>query len=206
MATHASRQVHYGVAASLDGYIAGPNGEADWITMDPDIDFGQIMARFDTLLIGRKTFTGMVEPGKKVPSSRGMKTLVFSRTLDAAAYPGVTIVSDRAAEAIAGLKASPGKDIWLFGGGELFRSLANLGLVDSVSVALMPVLLGGGLPLFPASTERLPLKLVSQRVYEKSGIVSLEYQVVKDKPSTRSSSGPRASTRARRKGSAQPAP
>ena len=55
MATGEARQVHYGVAASLDGYIGGPNGEADWITMDPEFDFAEVFARFDTLLMGRKT-------------------------------------------------------------------------------------------------------------------------------------------------------
>ncbi len=125
----------------------------------------------------------MVKPGKQAPSTPGVKTLVFSRTLDPASYPGVTIVRDRAAETIAELKASPGKDIWLFGGGELFTSLANLGLVDSVSVALMPVMLGAGRPLFPASARRLPLQLVRQQVYQKSGIVSLEYEVVSNNKS-----------------------
>jgi dihydrofolate reductase len=189
-----SRQVRYGVAASLDGYIAGPNGEADWITTDPEIDFAQIWSRFDTLLIGRKTFVTMVKPGQQAPSMPGVKTVVFSRTLDAASYPGVTIVRDRAAESIAEMKASPGKDIWLFGGGELFTSLANLGLVDSVSVALMPVMLGAGRPLFPASARRLPLQLVRQQVYKHSGIVSLEYQVVskgKSRPRPARGKGPK---------------
>jgi dihydrofolate reductase len=105
--------------------------------------------------------------------------VVFSTTLRAEDYPGVTLVRDRAAQAVADLKAAPGKDIWLFGGGDLFRSLASLGLVDAVSVAIVPVLLGGGTPLFPAPAPRLPLKLTSQRVYEKSGIVSLEFDVMK---------------------------
>ena len=186
-----SRQVHYGVAASLDGYIAGPNGEADWITMDPDIDFGEITARFDTFLIGRKTFTTMAKPGKR-HASGGMETYVFSRTLNPADYPGVTMVSDGAAEVVAGLKRKPGKDIWLFGGGDLFRSLARMGLVDSMSVALMPIMLGGGLPLIPASSERLPLKLLKHHVYPKTGIVSLEYQVITSQAvqsTRRSSSG-----------------
>ena len=179
MAAQPVRKVHYGVAASLDGYIAGPNGEHDWITMDPDIDFGAIFSRFDTLLIGRKTFAGMAKPGKKVASPGGLRTVVFSRTLDPALYPGATFVADDAAGAVAKLKAQPGKDIWLFGGGELFRSLAGMGLVDTMSVAVVPVMLGGGLPLFPAPAGRVPLKLLKQQVYEKSGIVSLEYELLR---------------------------
>ena len=178
MTNASGRRIHFGVAASLDGYIAGPNGEADWIVHDPEIDFAAIWARFDTVLVGRKTFARMVKPGQKAPAMPGIRSVVFSRTLDSALYPGVTIVSDRVEEFVADLKAAPGKDIWLFGGGELFTSFAAMGLVDTVSVAVEPVMLGGGLPLFPLSKIRLPLKLVKHRVYEKTGIVSLEYEVV----------------------------
>ena len=179
MAAQPGRKVVYGVAASLDGYIAGPNGEHDWITMDPDIDFGEMTARFDTLLMGRKTFAGMAQPGKKVEWPGGQKIIVFSRTLDSSLYPGATFVADDAAGAVTKLKAQPGKDIWLFGGGELFRSLAGMGLVDSLSVAVIPVMLGGGLPLFPPPAGRLPLKLVNQKVYEKTGTVALEYELLR---------------------------
>ena len=182
-----ARRVRYQVAASLDGYVAGPHGEADWIPMDPDIDFGALFAQFDTLLMGRRTFQATVpqsKPGKKTKKTQtsggafGMKTVIFSRTLNPADYPGVEIVSDDPAAAIARLKATPGKDLWLFGGGDLFRSLASLGLVDRVEIALVPVMLGGGVPLFPTSTSRVPLKLDKQRTYEKSGIVLLEYDVL----------------------------
>ncbi len=170
MASNA-RRVRYQVAASLDGFIAAPDGKTDWIPMDPDIDFGALFAQFDTLLLGRRTFEGMGGQGQ----SPGMKTVVVSRTLKAADYPGVTIVGDGLAEAVTALKAQPGKDIWLFGGGELFRSLASLGLVDRVEVAVIPVLLGGGTPLAPPPLSQTRLKLDGHRLYDKSGIMLLEY-------------------------------
>jgi dihydrofolate reductase len=104
----------------------------------------------------------------------GMQAYVFSRTLRQADCPGV-IVSDNPAVTLATLKARRGKDIWLFGGGALFRSLLELGLVDAVEVAVIPVLLGGGVPLLPCPAMRAKLKLVKHRVYEKTGTVSLEY-------------------------------
>ena len=109
------RRIRYAVAASLDGYIAGPKGEADWIVMDPDVDFGALFEEFDTVLIGRRTFEGMARAGQG--ALPGMKTLVFSRTLRQHDYPDVTIVAEKAAEALESLRAEPGKDIWLFGGG-----------------------------------------------------------------------------------------
>ena len=171
------RRVRYQVAASLDGYIAGPGGEADWIPMDPDIDFGALFAQFDTLLMGRRTFEGVTQGQSGGGGAFGMKTVVVSRTLKAADYPGVTVIQDPLADAVADLKAQPGKDIWLFGGGGLFRSLAALGLVDRVEIALVPVLLGAGIPLLPTPSERIKLVLDGQRHYPKSGIMLLEYAV-----------------------------
>jgi len=76
---------------------------------------------------------------------------------------------------LAELKAKPGKDIWLFGGGLLFRSFLELGLVDGVEVAIIPVLLGGGLPLLPQPASLAKLKLVKHKIYQKTGTVLLEY-------------------------------
>ncbi len=169
------RRVRYSVAMSLDGYIAGPNGESDWIVMDPDIDFGALMGAFDTMLLGRKTYEAT--RGHGGGGMPGMSVYVFSRTLRQAECKGVTVSADPAAT-LAEIKRAEGRDIWLFGGGSLFGSLLQLGLVDAVEVAVIPVLLGGGVPLLPeGSAAKRKLRLAGHRVYPKTGTVSLEYAV-----------------------------
>jgi len=171
------RRIRYQVATSLDGFIAGHKGEADWIVMDPDFDFRALYAQFDTVLIGRRTYEGMARGKKKAGAMPGMKTLVFSRTLLQRDHPKVTIVGEGAEQTLTALRAEPGKDVWLFGGGLLFRSLLNAGLVDTVEVAVMPVLLGGGIPLFPPPARVAKLNLTGHKVYPKTGVVLLEYAV-----------------------------
>ena len=110
----------------------------------------------------------------------GMKTIVVSRTLRQEDHPEVVIVPG--IEALTDLKASPGKDIWLFGGGKLFRSLADAGMVDTLEVSVMPILLGDGVSLAPNLSKWINLCLVNHRVYS-SGAVSLEYAVRRRDPS-----------------------
>lgn len=170
------RRVRYCVAMSLDGYIAGPNGEADWIVIDPDYDFAELYGEFDTYLIGRKTFesTGGQDQG----SMPGARTYVFSRTLRQADYKNLTIVGDDWKEVVQSLREEDSKkDIWLFGGGSLFRSLAEAGLVDTVEVAVIPVILGGGVPLIAEPAPRIKLELAAQNVYKETGTVDLVYSV-----------------------------
>ena len=165
------RQVRYSVAMSLDGFIAGPNGEFDWIVMDPSFDFAALFKQFDTFLLGRRTFEITRKASAK--TSAGIQTIVFSRTLNPKEYPGV-IITANLVETVGALKAKPGKDIWLFGGGELFRSLLDANLVDTVEVAVMPILLSQGIPLL-APGARSPSLRLSESKTLPSGTVLLTY-------------------------------
>jgi dihydrofolate reductase len=156
---------------SLDGFIAGPGGEYDWIVPDPTFDFRAFYTEFDTALMGRRTF----ELAQRGPGARisGMQTVVCTRTLRAGDHPDLIVTSD-AAKTVAALKTSRGKDIWLFGGATLFRSLLDAGLVDIVEVSVTPILLRQGIPLLPAGRRSPPLKLTSSKT-SPGGILRLTY-------------------------------
>ncbi|HJU86934.1 MAG TPA: dihydrofolate reductase family protein [Gemmatimonadota bacterium] len=168
------RRIRYRVACSLDGYIAGPKGEYDWIVHEPTMDFAALFAQFDTLLMGRKTFDLVIAQGQM--GFFGKEVVVVSRSLNAKDHPDVTIVSRGLEARVRELRDRPGKDIWLFGGGQLFRSLLDLGLVDTVEPAIVPVLLGGGVPFLPTPALTRRLTLTAHKVFP-SGIVWLEYTV-----------------------------
>jgi dihydrofolate reductase len=171
------RKVRYAVAASLDGFIADDNGGADWIVHDPDVDFAELFEQFDTFLIGRHTWEMMAKTGRgEVP---GKTVVVFSRMLRPEDHPDVRIVAEDAGGFVKALREQPGADIWLFGGGSLFSSLMVLGQVDTVEVAIVPVLLGSGIPLLPGPAMQASLKLTGHRLYPKTGIMSLRYDVVR---------------------------
>ena len=99
-------------------------------------------------------------------------------------HPGVTIVGDDWKPTITALKERPGKDIWLFGGGSLFRTLLDAGFVDGIDAAIIPVLVGGGVPFLETPAQRTRLQLVKHKLYKKSGIVSLQYAVSKQPAKT----------------------
>jgi dihydrofolate reductase len=107
---------------------------------------------------------------------QGITTIVFSRTMKQEDDPEVTLVSELSADWVQTLKAKSGKDIWLFGGSGLFRAFLDSGCVDTVEVMVIPVLLGGGVPLLPPPYTPARLKLLSHRVY-RSGRVSLVYDI-----------------------------
>lgn len=170
------RSLRYSVAASLDGYIAGPNGEFDWIVVDPEIDFEAMYAGVSGLVMGRKSYEISLTTGFAGPK---LPVYVYSRTLPEGTREGVTFARDPVSHVRALKEESDGKPLWLWGGGDLFRQLAEAGLVDVVEVAVIPVLLGGGVAMLPTPGPRLTLKLRSHRLYANSGTMILEYDIVR---------------------------
>ena len=169
------RQLRYSVAASLDSYIAGPNGEFDWIVIDPDIDFAEMYAGFSGLVMGRRSYDVFVSTGGAVGPA--MPTYVYSRSLPEGERDGITFARDAASHVRELKKSSEDKPLWLWGGGDLFKQLAEAGLVDGIDVAVIPILLGGGIQLMPSPGPRLSLQLREHRLYAKTGTLFLEYDV-----------------------------
>jgi dihydrofolate reductase len=167
------RRLRYNVAASLDGFIADTNHGYDWLTMDESIDFTALFAQFDTFVMGRKTYDVLRAQGDRDPT-KGREVIVFSRTLKPADFPNARVTAEDPAVVVRELKQRPGKDIWLFGGGDLFRQLLDAGEVDAIEVAVMPILLSAGIPILPAGERSRALRLTHSRTLP-SGIVMLEY-------------------------------
>lgn len=159
------RKIVAGFAASADGYIEGPNGEWDWIVIDPEIDFGEHAKRFDAYLYGRKSY-GMATSMGSGPA-KGAVHYVCSRTL----------IEDDLKSSVLRLKQQPGKDIAVFGGAGLLASLLDGELVDEISFSIIPVLLGGGKPMVEALGKRVWLEYKSSKTYG-NGTVALTYNVI----------------------------
>jgi len=145
--------------------------------MDPEINFFySIWSQFDTLLMGRRTYEAAMQRLGRAAFS-GKATFVFSKQLKPQDHPGVTIVSDLSRPWLQALKRQEGKDIWLVGGGELFRKLLDLGEVDSLFITTIPVMLGDGTPLMSPPYRPTKLALMTHRIY-KSGSISMTYELL----------------------------
>lgn len=170
------RRVRYNVAASLDGYIATSAGGYDWIPQDSTVDFAALFAKVDTVLLGRHSYQAARQAGETVWPAES-RVFVFSTTLRPEEHPDVTIVNADADTVVANLRAEPGDgDIWLFGGGQLFSRLLVAGQVDRVEVTVVPVLLGGGIPVSAPGAPEVQLALEGTRQYP-TGMITLNYHV-----------------------------
>ncbi|HEY0750112.1 MAG TPA: dihydrofolate reductase family protein [Chitinophagaceae bacterium] len=171
------RKVILGLAVSLDSYIEGPNGEYDWCFTDQDYGMKEFFKRIDAMFIGRKSYELMQSIGdESVPGMPKLKEYVFSTTMKDV-KPGAEIIRENIEEEVKKIKNQPGKDIWLFGGASLTSSLLNAGLIDEIGMAVHPILLGSGKPLFSNIQKRIPLKLADSKTYN-TGLVYLTYEVL----------------------------
>lgn len=170
------RKVILQVAVSLDGFIEGPNGEYDWCFTDQDYGMKDFLKSVDAIFMGRKTYSLAQSMGGKNPW-KGITTFVFSNTLNEVKGKDVVLVSGDISPKVASIKKEKGKDIWLFGGASLTTTLMNEGLVDVLYLAVHPILLGQGKPLFQGIPMRIKTRLLDARKYD-SGLLLMSYQVV----------------------------
>jgi dihydrofolate reductase len=172
------RRVIFGVANSLDNFIARRDDAVDWLLWGPEA--ASIMEEFwksiDAVVMGRKTYEVAVKNG--MTSYPGMGNYVVSRTLVESPDPAVTLVSGDPAEFVRALKARDGKGICLMGGGELARPLFEADLVDEIGLNIHPVLLGSGIPLFHELGRQVNLELLECRPF-KNGCVFVRYGVTR---------------------------
>ena len=174
------KKIILGVAVSLDGFIEGPNGEYDWCFSDQDYGLSDFFKRVDALFMGRKSYEMMQGMGEAPPGFPKLKEYIFSTTLNIV-KEGAVLIKENIKEEVEKIKndsstSSEGKDIWLFGGAGLTTSLMNLGLVDELSLAVHPIILGGGKSLFNNINKRIQLKLIDTKTYS-TGLVSLTYHL-----------------------------
>ena len=171
------RKITFGVATSLDNYLARTDDAVDWLMPSPEAAavLADYWKRIDTILMGRKTYDVALRHGNgEAVQSPGIKTYVFSRTLTPGEQGKVTIVSSDAVEFVRALKGREGKEIGLVSGGELASALFEAGLIDEIRMNIHPLLLGSGVPLFHPMTGQIELELLESRQFP-NGCVLVRY-------------------------------
>lgn len=172
------RKIILSLAVNLDGFIEGSKGEFDWCFTDQDYGMSAFFKRIDALFMGRKTYELAMAMQDQAPAGfPKLEEYIFSKTLDKVEGERVLVNGDTKTE-VEKIKNSKGKDIWLFGGAELISSLMNLQLVDEVGLAVHPVILGGGKPLFKEIKDRTWLTLTDSKMYD-NGLLMLSYKIKK---------------------------
>ena len=166
------RKIILNLAVSLDGFIAGPHGEYDWCFADADYGMTNFLNSVDAVVMGGKSYRLLLQYGAPYPE---FTNYVFTRTEKTTSYHNVVFTDGDIPEFVAELKAQRGKNIWLFGGAEIIHPLLENDLVDELLLAVHPLLLGDGLPLFRKLAERKVFKLADTITYP-SGLVQLYYK------------------------------
>jgi dihydrofolate reductase len=176
---------------TLDGFIAGPNNEMDWVIVDEEMGTYEdaVVSAADTLLLGRVTYESFAGSWPYVPDNpaasegekayarklNAMRKIVFSKTLPTVEWNNSSLVKEVLPEEIQKLKHEPGRDMLIYGSASIVRTLTNHGLIDEYQLLVHPVVLGSGKPLFQDIKDRHPLKLVNTKTFP-SGVIGLYYQ------------------------------
>ncbi len=168
------RQVKLCVACSLEGFIAGPKEEIDWLYDPKDFDMKSFYESIDTVVMGRKTYDFSVRMGHG--AGMGMKAYVFTHDADPPDDSDVEFVSGSVTKFVEGLRKEEGGDIWLMGGGDLAKDFFAARLVDEIILGVHPIILGGGIPMFLGGHDRIPYEFVSCDTYAK-GLIGLTYRL-----------------------------
>lgn len=174
------RKVILYIAQSLDGYIAGPNNELDWLMSLPnpnntDHGYNAFYKSTDAAIMGRGTFNvvdGFDEPW---PYKGKMSYVVTSLVPDSNENPDLKFISEDLVTFVKDLQNQPGKDIWLIGGGKLISSFLNLNLLDTMIISMIPKIIGDGIPLFDGKPKASDWKLVDSQSFD-TGVVNLHYE------------------------------
>jgi len=184
------RKVIFLMHVSLDGFVAGPNGEMDWIVYDDEVEkySHDLHDTTDAAIYGRATYEMMAgywptvldnpnsQPGERNHAHwlEGATKIVASRTLKHADWENTVIIGENLAEEMAKIKQQSGRDLWLLGSPGLAQSFMRLGLIDEYRLNVNPIVLGAGKPLFARQDEALKLTLLEARTF-KRGVVGLRY-------------------------------
>jgi len=165
------RKIILNLAVSLDGFIEGPDGEFDWCFTDQDYGMTGFLKNIDTIFFGRKSYEALLSMDKDPYPDKAK--VVFSENPDYTPKNAILLRIDPVK--IKELKEIKEGDIWLFGGANLFNTLLDLELVDELQLAVHPIILGGGTPLFTSRNKIIKFNLVEAKSYS-SGLVQLFYK------------------------------
>jgi dihydrofolate reductase len=182
----ARRKIVVYIATSADGYIARPDGDVEWLNRRPrTVDYGmrEFYPTIDTILWGRKTYDWLLNYHRRHGKTKSLfdtklANYVFSRTPPKRARPGVTFVSESVKTFAQRLRSTPGKQIWMMGGGELIASFLDGGEIDEFDIHVIPVLIGEGIPLVAPRHRDVSLRLRLSKRYP-DGVVRLRYEVAR---------------------------
>ncbi len=187
------RKVKLQIQTTIDGFVARPNGDSDWMTWNPDEEFMQFINSLidssDTILLGRKMADGFVSHWENTVSNNpenlfakkmvATPKVVFSKTLNKSTWNNTTLAKENLADEIAKLKHQNGKDILVYGGATFVSSLIEEGLIDEYHLIINPVAIGDGMSIFKSLNRTQQFSPIESKLYPGGKIV-LSYKINKD--------------------------